>query len=928
MAEEEHDANTCSATRGSVIGVPSLLRSLSLTSRTEATKGPPLLERRSLSDGQLLAGVIPPLPPVATREPEEPRAPSGHPPVHMQLSGNLRWNSVQSSGTVGSAESEIFQDERSAWDRICAAKTFLLPNSSLFGRHAVDQTAKIWGSEFDCRESRRLSRIVSRHTYHDEMRTQLRDDSVDFSYLDAFDTDSDLGPRLVRVFSKLATRLEYLKVAIAVWTFWLSLTVFAFWDMPGVPSCEHADLMIDAAYALCLAVQLRTTILIPQQGREYCDPCVIASMNLSDSWFWVDIVSCLPLLAIRWIAEGTAAHKYIILLKASRGWRITRKPPKHHFAPVVLFLLIRMICAMLMGGHFMACMLFVVARTACDMGSDICSTMRHFMPEGQYEAEFFEYYSVALDRGFHLLLGSDVQAHSEEEHIIIALCTPLGAVSCAFLFGEIVLLTQRVSALETKTAGYTTEIQEAMRVLALAPDLQMRIMAFFTYERFHRNRRLFEALFADLSPQLRFELQLQLYVELVGRSGLFRSVRPGVIRELVVQLHDVVFLPGDWICRCGDYGDSMFFIMSGRCAVIHEDTVSLLKELTRGCYFGEVSLLTGVPRTAYVRSNTFSIMAQLTKEGFLPIVQRWPEEVWKLVPKEKEDTEREEIISKAARNFKVDLRRGSTLSRASRRGNAECDGADNNRGRSSLQRSSVQSSPSANLPAAVPALPSPQAEGALVTDSQPRSFSSITSFGPGQSPDHFESVAFGSRQRPLNDFYGEPDFQTRTPCRASLASLREDHAVLNAWTEDTWLSPRHSNASSVLPAIRKLAEGHPIGAPPIHGMNKGRLSRQVGERPGGQELETLRSQISQVAEKVKHVRLELQQQRLHLATGLEETKRWAGKTLGNVLREHAQEMNSRRFSDRRSCMTSNSRSRRVSIESDASDVHTLSSPFT
>jgi len=104
-------------------------------------------------------------------------------------------------------------------------------------------------------------------------------------------------------------------------------------------------------------------------------------------------------------------------------------------------------------------------------------------------------------------------------------------------------------------------------------------------------------------------------------------MRPRFIREVVVNLQDLIFLPGDWICRYGDYGDSMYFIVSGSCEVVGKDGVTPLRTLGKGDYFGEVALLTGVARTAYVRAQKFTIVAHLTKDGFHPILQKWPDQM-------------------------------------------------------------------------------------------------------------------------------------------------------------------------------------------------------------------------------------------------------------------------------------------------------------
>jgi CRP-like cAMP-binding protein len=443
---------------------------------------------------------------------------------------------------------------------------------------------------------------------------------------------------IIRVFSTGATLLEHLKILIGVWTFFVALSVVSFWrvmllDTDDVPPVLVMDVIVDAVYLLCLAAQLRTSTLDVQSGKENCSITAIWYDNLFGTCFWFDICSCFPLLVVLAITRSSTLTRCTALAKAFRGWRIFRTPPEHVFLPSTIFQLAQLGGMVMMGGHLIACMWF-------SMVYDELQTMKEHVPEDNLGYKvcleplwhlstntcWWNLYTVSLHQGMYLLLGIEVNAVSAWEHFFSAFLAPVGALVHAYMLGRIILLIQRTGALETKKNEHTMAVQEAMRILGLTPDLQMRIVTYFTYERIHRSGRLFHDLFQDLSPQLRFELQLQLYLDLVGKSRLFMRTKPKVIREIVTSLDDIIFLPGDWVCRFGDYGDSMYFIVGGQCSVIAQD-FNELKVLKDQDSFGEVALLTGKARTASVRANTFCIMAHLTQKSFSPIVMKWPEEV-------------------------------------------------------------------------------------------------------------------------------------------------------------------------------------------------------------------------------------------------------------------------------------------------------------
>ncbi|CAK0834820.1 unnamed protein product [Prorocentrum cordatum] len=220
--------------------------------------------------------------------------------------------------------------------------------------------------------------------------------------------------------------------------------------------------------------------------------------------------------------------------------------------------------------------------------------------------------------------------------------------------------------METERNEHVLAMQEAMRILGLPPSLQVRINTYNTYERLHRSARLFDSFFTDLSPQLKFELQLHLYLDVVVHTGLFRNMRPRVL-GVGVLCSEGPHLPArglDLSVRrlWGLHMAPADFMVTGQSTVIAKDTVSEIKTLERGASFGEVALLTGVPRTAYVRANTFCITAHLTKEGFEPIVHKWPEEIDVLLSGIEAEADRQKIKEEATKHYRLGGRRRSSLS--------------------------------------------------------------------------------------------------------------------------------------------------------------------------------------------------------------------------------------------------------------------------
>ena len=98
----------------------------------------------------------------------------------------------------------------------------------------------------------------------------------------------------------------------------------------------------------------------------------------------------------------------------------------------------------------------------------------------------------------------------------------------------------------------------------------------------------------DLQEQRRAQEQL------LADADLFAGLPPDIRREIVQAAPLRVFGNGETIVKQGEPGQSMFLISSGAVSVLLEPSRQEVARIERGGYFGEMSLLTGDPRSATV----------------------------------------------------------------------------------------------------------------------------------------------------------------------------------------------------------------------------------------------------------------------------------------------------------------------------------------
>ena len=119
-----------------------------------------------------------------------------------------------------------------------------------------------------------------------------------------------------------------------------------------------------------------------------------------------------------------------------------------------------------------------------------------------------------------------------------------------------------------------------------------------------------------------------LFTRPVPKSPLFEMLndteREAIVREMEGETHD----EGSVIINEGDPGSSMYVIASGEVKVYTRPTnksgTVYLAKLGEGDFFGEVSVLTGKPRTATITASQRTELLRLDKEKLDGVLSKHP----------------------------------------------------------------------------------------------------------------------------------------------------------------------------------------------------------------------------------------------------------------------------------------------------------------
>ncbi len=109
--------------------------------------------------------------------------------------------------------------------------------------------------------------------------------------------------------------------------------------------------------------------------------------------------------------------------------------------------------------------------------------------------------------------------------------------------------------------------------------------------------------------------------ELADRFPLFEGLTPEQREVLVLHFEPRTAQPGERIIRAGDKADAVYFMVDGRVEVA---VGNRRIKLGPGDFFGEMALISGLPRTADVTALDYSKFATLSRRDFRQFLARYP----------------------------------------------------------------------------------------------------------------------------------------------------------------------------------------------------------------------------------------------------------------------------------------------------------------
>ena len=212
----------------------------------------------------------------------------------------------------------------------------------------------------------------------------------------------------------------------------------------------------------------------------------------------------------------------------------------------------------------------------------------------------------------------------------------IGVGAIGYLIGNFVSILSKRDPVVSRYLENVELMTTTLKRRDIPQTLQKRILSFYTYLRNEKMGYDESAFFDSLPESLKNEVAFNLKKDFIHGINLFKNASEKFIYEIALKLELIVATPGDHIFRIGDYGNDMFFIISGELEVLNEAEDKIITILKEGDFFGEIALIKNQPRTATIKAINYCNLYKLTRKIFDEMISKYPDVVLQIEDKAKD----------------------------------------------------------------------------------------------------------------------------------------------------------------------------------------------------------------------------------------------------------------------------------------------------
>ena len=399
-----------------------------------------------------------------------------------------------------------------------------------------------------------------------------------------------IGLQLTRLLSIFGTLL------VGIWLplRWIGYT-------PNIATEIFLDLTISAVAALNLYLHFKVSGASPHQLRSWLAPGLI-----------LDLMSLMPFSLI--LLGSTAPEAQVILLFNLAIIRHIRqiKPFLDGFPALqpITYRLIPLLVALPILIHVLACGWIWLGSGS--IGPDLD-------PWVTYVRGVYWTFTTLTTVGY-----GDIVAKSIPQMLFACGVQVTGACVFGYILSNVAGLLARSDAAREHHMDSLDRIETFMGLHHTPPELRTKIRTYYNYMWTKKKGYRDDTLLDGLPSKIRAELFTHINLPMLKKVPFLKNASPDLIDDLMMELKSRIFIPGERIFRAGDLGDALYFIESGSVAIV-SPTDQHIVSLSEGNIFGEIALISNLPRQATTVAETYCDLYSLSREAFNRVADGYPD---------------------------------------------------------------------------------------------------------------------------------------------------------------------------------------------------------------------------------------------------------------------------------------------------------------
>lgn len=337
-------------------------------------------------------------------------------------------------------------------------------------------------------------------------------------------------------------------------------------------------------------------------------------------WFFLDLLAALPLAPLCGLflphdVSGTPAYQVMMLFRLLRMLKLVKIASTFRILrelidiPPALMRLIIFFFWFSLIVHFIA------------LGWIAIGASESSRPFGdQYIRALYWCVTTIATIGY----GDYYPHHDSNLQIIYTIIVQvIGVGMFGYIIGNVATLIVNIDTARADFHARMEEVRNYMRIKHIPPAIQEKVKNYYSYL-WETRHGITDVDFVLTLPQtLRLEISMYLNKSIIEKVSLFKGADEIFIREIIEELEPMVFLPGDFVMRQGEFGDCMYFLCSGSVEVLVDG--KQIAVLAEGSPFGETALLHNEKRNASVRAVSYCDVYRLSHRGFEQLRRKYPE---------------------------------------------------------------------------------------------------------------------------------------------------------------------------------------------------------------------------------------------------------------------------------------------------------------